>query len=255
VPPWFFRVLVAIPGAGANYWKFVKYCSQTLEARMNVSSQILRRVVPCTNSVQTKPPAPDILSTLLVPYAQSPPTGLELLHLQADTRLIIVAGSDTTSATLVYIFYHLVRNRAVLSKLRKEIEAILLPDGGIDHREAQHADWTNGVINEALRLHPPVPSAVQRMTPPEGVMIGETFVPGDVNVWCPQYVIGRCKSAQLTARGDNAKEIAADKAYVDPNSFVPERWFSRPEMIKDKTCFAPFSIGMPLVFLTACDYV
>lgn len=31
--------------------------------------------------------------------------------------------------------------------------------------------------------------------------------------------------------------------YTDCLSFVPERWYSRPEMIKNKDAFAPFSIG------------
>ena len=31
--------------------------------------------------------------------------------------------------------------------------------------------------------------------------------------------------------------------YTDCMSFVPERWFSRPEMTKNKDAFAPFSIG------------
>jgi cytochrome P450 len=132
------------------------------------------------------------MSTLLDPYATKPPTGLELTYLQADARLIIVAGSDTTSATLVYMFYHLVSNPTVIVKLREEIEPFLLPDGSLDHIEAQHASWVNGVINETLRMHPPVPSAIQRTTPPEGIQIGETYVPGNVNVWCPQYAIGRC---------------------------------------------------------------
>jgi cytochrome P450 family 628 len=31
--------------------------------------------------------------------------------------------------------------------------------------------------------------------------------------------------------------------FPDPLSFIPERWFSRPELIKDKRAFAPFIIG------------
>jgi cytochrome P450 len=198
-----------------------------------------------THQIQTKPQAPDIMTSLLEPYAKKPPTGLELTYLQADARLIIVAGSDTTSATLVYIFYHLVLKPSVVAKLREELEPLLLPDGSIDHREAQHANWLNGVINEALRLHPPVPSAVQRTTPPEGIQIGETYVPGNVNVWCPQYAIGRCKDFGCCRASLYILTIfAAEKAYTDPNSFVPERWFSKPEMIKNKSCFAPFSAGM-----------
>ena len=31
--------------------------------------------------------------------------------------------------------------------------------------------------------------------------------------------------------------------YDSPDSFVPERWYSKPEMIKHKDAFAPFSTG------------
>lgn len=35
-PTWFFRTLAAIPGLAAGYWKFVAYCSQQLDDRLNV---------------------------------------------------------------------------------------------------------------------------------------------------------------------------------------------------------------------------
>lgn len=31
--------------------------------------------------------------------------------------------------------------------------------------------------------------------------------------------------------------------YPDPNTFTPERWYSKPEMVKHKDAFAPFSAG------------
>jgi tryprostatin B 6-hydroxylase len=34
-----------------------------------------------------------------------------------------------------------------------------------------------------------------------------------------------------------------ESAFEDPLSFVPERWYSRPEMIRDKSAFAPFGVG------------
>ena len=49
----------------------------------------------------------------------------------------------------------------------------------------------NGVINEALRLFPPVPSALPRVIPPEGLTIDGTFIPGNTTLYCPQYVLGR----------------------------------------------------------------
>ena len=34
-----------------------------------------------------------------------------------------------------------------------------------------------------------------------------------------------------------------ESCYDLPNDFVPERWYSKPEMIKDDTGFSPFSVG------------
>lgn len=31
--------------------------------------------------------------------------------------------------------------------------------------------------------------------------------------------------------------------YEQANEFIPERWYSKPEMIKHKNAFAPFSLG------------
>ena len=38
--------------------------------------------------------------------------------------------------------------------------------------------------------------------------------------------------------------IKVESAFAEPMSFVPERWYSRPELVKDKQTFAPFGLGM-----------
>jgi hypothetical protein len=32
-------------------------------------------------------------------------------------------------------------------------------------------------------------------------------------------------------------------AYEQPHSFIPERWYSQPHLIKDRRAFSPFGIG------------
>ena len=34
-----------------------------------------------------------------------------------------------------------------------------------------------------------------------------------------------------------------DKSFARASEFVPERWYSMPEMVADKRAFTPFSIG------------
>jgi tryprostatin B 6-hydroxylase len=116
--------------------------------------------------------------------------------LRGDSQLIVVAGSDTTASTLTHIFFELATNPSHIAHLRKEILAIQSTgesstSRGISHKNLQTLDHLNGVIFESLRLHPPVPTALQRLTPPEGIEIENTFIPGNTTVWCPQYVMGR----------------------------------------------------------------
>ncbi len=152
-PPWLFRVLTAIPGLSAGYWKFINYCAQQLEARMKVQNQ------------KTESGSPqDITHTLIEHYQQQTDSAkrVQLPMLQGDSRLIIVAGSDTTAATLVHLFYHLAAEEGLVDRLRQELDTLVGTEsqGKIDHHKLQDAPLLNGVINETLRLNPPVPSGV-----------------------------------------------------------------------------------------------
>ncbi|TVY15568.1 Tryprostatin B 6-hydroxylase [Lachnellula arida] len=220
-PVWFFRIMISLPKLGDDWWKFINYCSSKLDERMSA-----------------KPVVPDIMSSLLEPWKNQRPTGADLSLLQGDSQLIVVAGSDTTAATLTYIFYELLHNQSHISKLRDEVAPYVDVSGNVDHAKIANLNHLNGIIHETLRLHPPVPTALQRITPPEGIKIGDTYIPGNMTVYCPQYVLGQ-----------------SENIYLNAQSFVPERWYSHPEMIKERSAFAPFSagaygcIGRPLALL------
>ncbi|KAF2099261.1 cytochrome P450 [Rhizodiscina lignyota] len=225
LPPWVFRVIVAIPGAAKDYWKFINYCSEQMQKRMEASAKI-----------------PDITSALLEPFQEKgslrEPEGLELTYLQGDSRLVIVAGSDTTAATLTHLFYHLAAEPSLVQRLRRELKPYTDSEGNVENSDIANNDYLNGCIFETLRLHPPVPSAINRSTPPEGIEIGSKHIPGNADVFCPQYVIGR-----------------SDICYKDPQGFVPERWYEKTNMVTNRTAFSPFSqgvygcIGRPLAML------
>lgn len=63
---------------------------------------------------------------------------------------MIVAGSDTIAATLSHIFYYLALDSTLGTKLRNELRTTARRD----------AMFLAALINETLRLHPPVPSGV-----------------------------------------------------------------------------------------------
>ena len=81
-----------------------------------------------------------------------------------------------------------------VQKLRAELEPLLPdPTAEVPHKDIAHLAHLNAVITETLRLHPPVPGALYRVTPPDGLRVGAVHVPGDMAVFCPQYVVGRSK--------------------------------------------------------------
>lgn len=168
-----------------------------------------------------------------------------------DSRLIIVAGSDTTATTLTHIFYYLASKPECQKKLREELQEIKsktkMVERTIPDQALKEAPYLDGVIHEALRLNPPVASGVFRQTPAEGVKIRDTFIPGNTVIQMPQYAMGRCKwlkSRYLASfRISYANLKLAPDNYADPDDFIPERWSSKPDLIKHKDAFAPFSIG------------
>jgi len=97
------------------------------------------------------------------------------------------------------VLYELAQHPDEVHKLRKEL-ASYTPDenGEYSHEQISQLARLNGFINETLRLHPPIPGVIPRKTPPEGMQIGDTFIPGNVNVSCPQWVIGRCKQTNIS---------------------------------------------------------
>ena len=92
---------------------------------------------------------------------------------------------------MVFLFYHLAAAPTEITKLRTELQALT---SFSDNRELISMPHLNGVINETLRLHPPIPSGGLRDTPPEGLDIDGTYIPGGVTVLVPAYSLGRCES-------------------------------------------------------------
>jgi hypothetical protein len=91
-------------------------------------------------------------------------------------------------STAVFLIYHIVSNPEQITKLRQELATI---DDVTQHSQLQNLTHLNAVIDETLRLHPSVPSGGLRDTPPEGITVGSTYIPGNTIVLVPHYSLGR----------------------------------------------------------------
>ncbi|ELR12900.1 cytochrome p450 superfamily protein [Acanthamoeba castellanii str. Neff] len=123
----------------------------------------------------------------------------------------MIAGRDTTSQALTWCFYLLSLNPAAKAKLVAEVDSKL---GGHEPSFANVDDlpFLHAVVNETLRLYPPVPvdskSAVNDDVLPNGAVIR-----AGMSLNYPIWVINRLPQ------------------YWDrPNEFWPERWLDAPDL-------------------------
>ncbi|KAI9715533.1 MAG: hypothetical protein M1828_000785 [Chrysothrix sp. TS-e1954] len=134
-----------------------------------------------------------------------------------------IANSDTTRPSLIAVLYVLASYPDDAAKVFEEIHTVDINDPG----QLATLKHMSGLINEAMRLYPAAMTGGSRITPPEGLQVDETWIPGGVKVAAPKYSIFRLPTA-----------------FVQPSNMIPERWYSRPDLILDKTAFAPFGAGM-----------
>lgn len=137
--------------------------------------------------------------------------------------------SDTTGATLANALYFLAVNQAVFKELQRQLDSLFSDVGSaFTYDQVRDIPYLEAIISETLRLKPAVPSGQQRVTPPGGLQIDEVWIPEDVNVVVPQYVIQR----------DN-------RNFPDGNRFVPERWLAerKGKMVVNEQTFFPFQLG------------
>jgi tryprostatin B 6-hydroxylase len=106
---------------------------------------------------------------------------------RVDARLLIMAGSETTAAALTFLFYLLAKHPHHVLELRRELQGKQI---GADSSLIK-CEHLNAFIKESLRLYPPGPSGVFRLTPPEGLRVGATQIPGSTNIQLPVYSIHR----------------------------------------------------------------
>ncbi|KAH8810086.1 cytochrome P450 [Flagelloscypha sp. PMI_526] len=209
--PWFLYLMQVVPGLiPPSLVSFFDYCEKQVNEKKN--------------AIQADSKPEDVLSWLIKASrenVESPPS------LPESARLLIIAGSDTTSSLLTNMLYYLLRNPRYMEELTSRLDT-LFPDGDTDWSpdKVKTIPLLDDILNETLRLAPSVPGGLPRLTPPEGLTIDGVYIPGDVVVSVPPWTIQR-----------------DPRYWEDPDVFKPERWSSgglNPETVH---AYIPFTRG------------
>lgn len=168
---------------------------------------------------------PDFMSYII--RHNSKDTGLSIAEIQADCYVIIIGGSETTATLLSGAVYYLLRNPTWMGKLKTEIRTAFKSQDEITFTSVSALPTLLAVLNESLRIYPPVPSKLPRGVPAGGAVVDGKFVPAGTAVSVCQWAASR-----------------SAMNFKDPTQFRPERWMGDPRYEGDrKEAMQPFSYG------------
>ncbi len=115
--------------------------------------------------------------------------GLTATEISVNAQFLILAGSETTATLLSGATYYLLTNKAVLDKVCDEVRSTFQNEDNITFTSVSRLPYLNAVVEEGLRIYPPVPSTAPRRTLLEGNVIDGHWVPGNVS-HIRQYFLG-----------------------------------------------------------------
>ncbi|KAJ0122747.1 isotrichodermin c-15 hydroxylase [Diaporthe amygdali] len=172
---------------------------------------------------------PDLISGMM--HRIGAEGGISREELYADAQIMIMAGSETSATLLAVAVYHLLRNPGALARLQSEIRgAFAGEEAELAFAAVSKLPYLRAVIDESLRIHPPLPAGINRVVPEGGAVIDGHFVPEGTVLQVPGWAA-----------------FHLEENFKDPWEFVPERWLgeSCPARYagENHDVFTPFSYG------------
>ncbi|KAF5792567.1 putative cytochrome P450 [Helianthus annuus] len=127
-------------------------------------------------------------------------------HIKAMLMDVLVAGTDTSSATVVWAMTALIKNPKVMKKVQEEVRNVVGKKSKVDEDDLPKLIYMKAVVKEIWRLYPTVPLLVPRETTKETTLNGY-------------------KIKQKTLVFINTLAIGRDpKSWDSPEEFLPERF-------------------------------
>ncbi|KAF8585531.1 cytochrome P450 [Ramaria rubella] len=158
----------------------------------------------------------------------------DFVMLRDEILNILIAGRDTTMATLTYAIYCLSQYPNVLATLREEILRQVGPSRQPTFDDVKECKFLRAVINETLRLYPPVPFNVrhskQSTVWPAKDGGKPWYIPAGIDLPYSVWLMHR----RTDLWGPDATEF-------DPNRFLDERLHKY--LVPNSFIFMPFNAG------------
>ncbi|CAD0198535.1 unnamed protein product, partial [Chrysodeixis includens] len=178
----------------------------------------------CLESNKNQTPKDNMKTFLeLLIEAASGDKGYSNMELREETLVLVLAGTDTSAVGAAFTLMMLAKHPDVQDKVYEELQEIFEGSETVTAEHLPHLKYLDAVIRETLRLYPPVPFIVRKVTKDVTLPSSVTVVEGCglfISIWGihrnPRYW------------GDDAEQ------------FRPERFL---EPLQHPAAFMPFSHG------------
>ncbi|KAG5669760.1 hypothetical protein PVAND_000054 [Polypedilum vanderplanki] len=171
----------------------------------------------------------DVLDTLMKirDETQENEGKLTIGEIGAQCFVFFIGGFETSSSTGTFVLYNLVKYPEVQEKLRNEIRTILARhDNKITYEAMQEMKYLQMVVDETLRMYPPVFQALRQAARDYKVEKDNFIIPKDILVSIPIYAIHH-----------------DPEYYPEPDKFDPDRFNDENKAQRHPMAFLPFGHG------------
>ncbi|MBB2204059.1 cytochrome P450 [Gluconacetobacter takamatsuzukensis] len=158
-----------------------------------------------------------MMELLIRRQKRNPELGLDAVALRNEAATIFMAGHETTAATLTWAWYLLARAPWVERAVHDEI-ARVCGDRAPTLEDLPNLHWCQAVIDETLRLYPPVPILARQNR--EADEIGDIRVPRGSLILIVPWLLHRTESL-FEAPHEFRPERFMDGRKPAPYSYIP----------------------------------
>jgi enediyne biosynthesis protein E7 len=165
----------------------------------------------------------DLLSMLAAAYADDPDARKRWRVMRDELVTILLAGHETTASTLSWTWYLLSRDPEAAAAIHAEAVEVL-GDRTPDHEDLARLPYTTTVIQEAMRLYPPVWGLTRKSVAADE--ISGYRIPAGADVMICTYTLHRHPGF-----------------WPEPNEFRPERFATAAAATTHRYAYIPFGAG------------
>ncbi|WCJ37981.1 cytochrome P450 family 82 subfamily C polypeptide 4 [Euphorbia peplus] len=171
----------------------------------------------------------DFLDVMLSVIEDEPSMGLDQATIiKGTTTAIILAGSDTTAITAIWVLSNLLNSKRALERCQEELDLKVGRNRCVEVDDLGNLEYLVATIKETLRLYPPGPLGVPRHVA-EDCYISGYYIPKGTRLFLNFWKLHR-----------------DPEVWTNPEEFIPERFLtdkSHIDVTGNNFEYLPFSGG------------